>query len=123
MLAAMAAFWDQEVRRGCRNRFSYTTSVPCHASCLWSGLQQGQELEATALGKEICAQMPGKMVQIQVRARLKGWKDSARRSDSWRLSLLELAEEETELRMLANLCEMPKKMDVPSLPMIDSGSR
>lgn len=27
LLAATAAFWDQEVRRGCRNRFSYTISV------------------------------------------------------------------------------------------------
>lgn len=77
-------------------------------ACLRSGLQQGQELKATALGKVICAQMPGKMIQIQVRARLNGWKGSARRSNSWRLSLLELAEEETELRMLANPCEMPK---------------
>lgn len=63
--------------------------------------------------------MPGKMILIQGRARLKGWKDSARRSNGWRLSLLELAEEETELRMVANPCEM----DVPTLPMIDSGRR
>lgn len=60
------------------------------------------------LGKVICPQMPGEMVQIQVRARLTGWKDLARRSDSWRLSLLELAEAETELRVLATPCETPK---------------
>ena len=110
MLAATADSWDGEGGSGCRNSFSYTTSALCQPLMPLVGVktQQGQELEATDLGKVIRPQMPGKMIQIQLRAGLKGWKDSARRSDSWRLSLLELEEAETEWRVLANPCESPK---------------
>lgn len=75
MLAAAAASWDEEVGSSHWNSFSYTMRALCQpmTPLLWIKTQEGQELEATDLGKVICPQVPGETVEIKVRDRLKGW--------------------------------------------------
>lgn len=124
LLAATAAFWDQEVRSGSRNRFSYTTSAPWQPLVPLVGVPTRTRARGNSSGEsDLCSDAWEKdtdagQSQAEGMERL-----SQEEQYSWRLSLLELAGEETELRMLANPCELPKKMHVPTLPTIDSGSR